>query len=402
MKSNLMKKMMAVATATTLVLSTLTFSFAAEAPVTESKFDEAWTVTGDIESYVYSVTLSTDTEFALDPYEAAADRLTAFDSEPTNVAPGQIYGDYVVNNASDFPVRVTYEMKATGAAKTATSPAVLFVDDRTLVEPDNLEVATKNVYFGVIGASETDGSGVATYDQVSDTSGSEYDDVDAAAIIFEPSSDKSKATGKFTIILDDSDETNGVQEGAFSFYAELDTYAPWKTGDITISGTYTLTGLKPSTIVALAAGDSPGGVELVATDYTLAKHQFLWPAAPASASDNATKSGFVVSSGKVAATHEVTYSKASAADIKVPFIAPYDTVGQYTAFTTAKIGAGAYATTDVEFVVDQVDTTKSYIVLKKGGKLVSAGTVNSAAASPYSLTIAFGTNTYTLDIRITQ
>lgn len=397
MKSDLTKRIVAGATAATLVLGMSTFAFAdgdsdadsdADADSTAAVYDEDISFAGDLEEYVYSVTLPTDAVFALDPFESANGRVAAS-------APGQIYGDYVYTNAGDFPVRITYDLEVEGAAGQGTAPSVQFVSKRADVDPDNLAVQTKNVYFGVIGASGVTGSG--TYDQTTAA-------VDAASIIFEPSDDKSKAAGKFTIALDNASENNsGSKDGAFSFYAELDTYASWKAGDLTIAGTYTLTGLKPSTLTALGTGTGTGGVELVKTGYTLAKHGIPWPAAPTSISENATKAGFVLSNGRVAATQSVTYSKSAATDVEVPFIMPIQTNSTdggvtpavaYTAFTSAKINTATYAATDLEY---KMIDGKPHLVLKGNGKLVFGGTTGG----PYDLVITYGTNTYTLKVTIT-
>jgi hypothetical protein len=211
-------------------------------------------ITGD--STVDNVTIvgifPTTLDFALDPLEL--DSLTTSQIATAN---------YMFVNKTEAPIRVDLDLTLT--PEDEEGDVVTVVSDASELDQDDTSVTTKMIYFASIGAT-----GITTvnelafaYNPAEDTAPvmaypanpaaaatmtpfivDEDDGTGATSIAFA----LDKATASAAVIDTLAAENKGVC--AFQFYGKLNTYAAWEAGDVTISGTYTLTALRASTYTA--------------------------------------------------------------------------------------------------------------------------------------------------------
>lgn len=217
----------------------------------DSGTDPNGSISGEstVDNVVLNVILPTNLNFALDPLELGK-----------NTKGSQIKAaDYVVVNKTGAPVNVAFSLTATPKS------GVTLVDDASTLEKDDTSVVDKNIYFAALGANDVT-AGTLDFSTIPGTAKFDYDaETDTLVglkVINEEGTDKGKAKGSITFALgaatasaDDLDTLAEQDKGiaSFQFYGEMNPYAKWEAGDVTVSGAYTLIALRKTTYENYAA-----------------------------------------------------------------------------------------------------------------------------------------------------
>jgi hypothetical protein len=119
--------------------------------------------------------------------------------------------------------------------------------------PTDASGAGKNFNLAIIGAAANDNS--ATFAAPKD--GTTFTDTAAYKRWFDTTSKEAKI--ELLLAKGDGADVSGTSShnvSAFTIYGKLETYAPWATTDITLTGTYTLTGIKDNDYLIPTAADT--------------------------------------------------------------------------------------------------------------------------------------------------
>lgn len=184
-----------------------------------------------VKNAIINVVLPTNIDFAVNPLQLGT---VTGDSQVTST-------DYRVTNKSDAPVRVSFDITAT------LGSGVTLVSSKSELTPDQLTGADKDVYFAALGAKSFKDTTVPTW--ADPTLGTYvYDSAEAGTLsVFDPDTSKAEISfllGAATGTPLDALAADEAGVASFQFYAELNTYAGWLANDISVSGAYTLTGIK--------------------------------------------------------------------------------------------------------------------------------------------------------------
>jgi hypothetical protein len=201
-----------------------------------------------VKSPAYNVVVPTNINFALNPLQigsvSGASQITT--------------ADYKVINKSDANVLVDFAITANllGGAD--------FVNKSELT-PNELVGADKDAYFAVLGAKDVTLNSLSFANAATDsTAAFAYDTAVSGTLI---PFDTTANTAKVSFLLGGADlSTSALASGnsgkagvaSFQFYAELNTYASWAPGDITVTGAYTFQGVKSTDYTAAASANVVG------------------------------------------------------------------------------------------------------------------------------------------------
>ncbi|MDR1705635.1 MAG: hypothetical protein LBS19_13255 [Clostridiales bacterium] len=200
----------------------------------------------DVTSMVLRVTVPNDLSFVFDPLELEAEG-------GSQIAPA----DYFFINYTGAPIKVSLDITL------ELGDGVTLVDSPGVLGKDDIEATDKNIFFAILGADalpegELDfTSGAAEpvkgiYDAAKDTL-IPFDPITASAsmeFILASATESFPGQGYDTL----AEGSMGV--GAFRFYAEMNTYANWKTGDVKVMCSYTLAPLRIPAYENYLAGDN--------------------------------------------------------------------------------------------------------------------------------------------------
>lgn len=234
---------------------------------------------GGLHNVILNVTVPNQVDFTLNPFQIGVTPIgngaVRYDNQ---ISPVQFA---IVNATAAVPVYVGFEMTATGAA------GVTFVSDRDDLNRDYLYEEAKDIFFAALSAHEHD----SDWRFISDTVENGESTMSNAMAPFVPATNANTAAGDIAFVLAQQGAADNANEAAFRFYAELNTYAGWLAGDVTVTGYYNLTPLRPATVseITIAAGthrkvvgtpreDNDNGLIRVAVDTTLNDIP-LWSAA---------------------------------------------------------------------------------------------------------------------------
>ncbi|MDR1604801.1 MAG: hypothetical protein LBS10_08470 [Gracilibacteraceae bacterium] len=200
--------------------------------------------TTTVESPTYNVVVPLDVDFAIDPLSISPQAQTTL---------SQIAGaDYQFINKSDVPVKVSVNFTATLANGATLTP--LGNLDQTSLSP-----TTKGIYLGLLAAKEAGTANIAEADLGSVTYN--YDATEAGTLVEFTNDGGIKAGLDFVLAAGTSTEITQYQKNygftSFTFYGQLNTYATWAPGDVSIGGTYSLQGVRSTDY--FTAGDDTGG-----------------------------------------------------------------------------------------------------------------------------------------------
>jgi len=287
-------------------------------------------ITGEntVEPLLINVVLPTTIGFVLDP-------LGLDENNDNQIASA----DYFFVNQTLAPVKVELEVTATATNETAFVATTSAIEGR-----DDPGVTDKFVYFGALGATSILPT-IATTDTaiLTSTAASIYEDYfggDSAPTGVYPSGaaidetlipvvpEAGGTTGSavigFALGAADDSTTPGAIEGlaanndgvaAFQFYAQLNTYAEWLAGDISVTGAYTLVPLRIDTY----------NTAYNTAEFEVGLNQFIVTEPepepePEPETPYGGIVGFIVGADTTGTTiAAVTSSKASATDISIPF-----------------------------------------------------------------------------------
>jgi len=202
---------------------------------------------GTVEDYVFTITVPTNLDFALDPAQES-------------LGPSQISNvDFSFESTSNFATLIAFYLKV------VTADGVTLLDDSEMDGYALFSASEKELSFGAIVAKTDDGTDIV-YDEDND------DSIIAAA----------KTDGKFEfgivlagkgVELDgtiDEDLLNTADMNAsFQFYSRMNAYADWQDDDVSLSGVYMLAAVNPATLkLGVIEADTTGLVNVTLPSVT--------------------------------------------------------------------------------------------------------------------------------------
>jgi uncharacterized protein YjdB len=243
-----------------VLMLTMVLPFAAFAGSETQDIDGNSTVS----NVIIKVTVPANLDFALDPLELSVQ--TGNQIKTT---------DYFFINKTVAPVKVAVNLTATLAVGgEGTADDVTLVSSPATLKPYDTEVTSKQIYFGMLGATGIKDDDVFDFSDVPGAEGSpigEYDTSKAALITAFDTTTKTAsiafALAKAADLIDAGDTaatdpltgeagSDGYGDAlaaanagvaSFQFYGKMNTYAAWVANDVTIGGSYTLTPLSATT-----------------------------------------------------------------------------------------------------------------------------------------------------------
>jgi hypothetical protein len=173
-----------------------------------------------------SVVVPTNLDFQLNPYKAGGST-----SQVSDI-------NFELINKSDVPVIVEYWLNAIGAEDVSIETANTNIGN-------TLDQTDKTAIFGVIATTALGGTPTAFGDTTFNAAQTvDYDATKSGTtVIADVDTGKLKTgflLGSATGAPLDTLAAGNTGLGAFKFYAELETYANWQDGDITVNGVYKL------------------------------------------------------------------------------------------------------------------------------------------------------------------
>jgi hypothetical protein len=184
---------------------------------------------GGVADTVISVIVPVNLDFTLDPLEIEAEG-------GNQIVPA----NYMFINYTGAPVKVSLDIEARlkGGASLADGPGEISKDDPSATD--------KKLYFAILGADSLEQSGEGpdafkgVYDAKKDTLVPFSAETNTASVHFvlAPATESAPGAGYDTLA------EGGMGVAAFQFYANLNTYAAWRDGDVEIHAVYTLTPLR--------------------------------------------------------------------------------------------------------------------------------------------------------------
>jgi len=219
------------------LLTAVVLSFALAAGSTVAVFGvQSGVLVGEnnVADMIISVIVPTNLNFTLDPFEIEAEGGNQI-----------VHADYFFINQTNAPVRVSLDITV------GLGEGVNLVSDPSWLDRDELLSTDKYIFFAILGADEllpgetdpedpyADGLPRGVYDAGKDTLIPFDVEGKDASVVF--------VLGAGSEGLDEDENEDDKTIGAFQFYAELNTYANWAAGDVSVSGTYTIAPLRRST-----------------------------------------------------------------------------------------------------------------------------------------------------------
>jgi hypothetical protein len=217
----------------------------------------AGVILGDstVNDVIVDVSLPMDLNFAIDPLD--------LDDKAGQVT----QANYYAVNKTGVPVIVDVDVTA------APKAGVTLVSDPTTLDkayPAVGATVAKNAYFGVLGATSV-ARGVLNYSNIPGAAAVTYTKDTAGTLnVFNPQS--KKASLRFALAAatgnDDKTATQSILAtddkgvASYTLYAELNTYADWTAGDLSVAGVYTLV---PVLVADVPAPEDIVGLNVVKT-----------------------------------------------------------------------------------------------------------------------------------------
>lgn len=204
----------------------------------------------DLESIILNVKVPTNLNFTLNPFQSGVDT----EDSATERYDNQLSAtDFELDNdTAGVAVFVGFDLEVTGET------GVAFVANRAALNRDDVEERDKDIFFAALAASDI----TATPKFVADNVADEVATMSDAMVPFAPATNGESADAEFAFVLEEEGVGDKADEAIFRFYAEMNTYAGWAAGDVTVDGTYILTALRPATAEAFEFADD--GHNLVA------------------------------------------------------------------------------------------------------------------------------------------
>jgi hypothetical protein len=190
------------------------------------------TLTGDstVESVVVVVDVPASVNYALDPLD--------LDSTAGQVQQVDLY----TVNKTKAPVLVTVDVEATAAAD-----VTLVTDPDELDQKNRSADVAKDIYFGLLGASDVTASTLA-YSTIPGDAEFTYDKSEEGTLTAFGSDGKASIEFSLGAATDSALANGDAGVASYTFYAELNTYADWKAGDLDVTADYTFIALKESDV----------------------------------------------------------------------------------------------------------------------------------------------------------
>jgi hypothetical protein len=309
---------------------------------------------GTVKNPIYNVALPTTIDFALNPLQigdvTAGSQITSANYESVHKSTPAVKVSFTLTAALD------------------TSDSVTFVNDPSTLSPSDVVATEKKLYFGALSASD---DSTAAYSTGVFSGKYLYDAAEAATLVpFDPTTKEAELAfllqgGTGAQVVDGS-----KGNASFQFYANLNTYAAWDADDVSVSGAYTLQGVRADDYTALTGtgGIAAGSLNLLAPSYP--------------------GPGFIVG-GTTVSTVSAALSQSSNTDVTIPFFAD----GAPLTGSTLQVAGSTLPQGGNDF-----DLSGAGLVLKlSAGSLFKIGIPGS-----YPMTFSFAGHSYTVNLTLTS
>jgi hypothetical protein len=205
----------------------------------------------DVTEMVINVIVPANLNFSFDPLELNAEG-------GSQVLPHNFF----FINKTGAPVNVSLNLNA------VLSDGTELVGDPAALAKDDASVTDKRLFFAMLGADTLTAGDLSFSNTAQHNADGVYDPLEDTLVPFDPVS--KKAGISFALAAASESFPDGGYDtlaagdkgvGAFQFYAEVNTYAPWAKGDVSVTGYYSLTPLREPTYARYFAenGFTEGG-----------------------------------------------------------------------------------------------------------------------------------------------